>query len=474
MTIPSGDDNGAGELPATLSDISSSQSIAHRRRAAERLQLFGMHCVEWFAMRRGVLTGSLSLIGTVGVALAGIVLEDLLDGNAVDPLTFALFALAVGLGLVLLGTRNSITHKRGTLYYVRLLQQSMTDTHGLGLTRRRKGYAETRSVTRWIDPRRSVGSVIDLSPQVAQLSAELERCMNDDTSASGFHLAPNMLWPAALAVGYNIFWREEIDLVDLPAGLPSAPPNAGGDTRLDRAQKQDIDDTVVWRLDDQREEPELFNEPTWIVSRRGAAAAKSVLISISLTDGTRPDQPHWPADVTYRVGVFETANAQSRLDRGLSVGNRMVEIDIDPVAAVRRAFRRAVTSADALGRPRPVFEVFRSDLRVVHPRRAARICLEVIRLALHEQPEATVMLACRVPKTVGLAIGALLARDGKGRNGNPGCGQERCPNQSCQDPWSRLVPLLFTEDRSEPYAITRVHESQPSVPTLADHFPRMP
>lgn len=474
MTASSESEPGDAEshLPATLSGISYSQSVARRRRAADRFRLFRRHWVELLATHRGVLSGSLSLTGIAGVALAGLVLEGLLAGNDVEWLTLVLLAVSLGLGLLLLGTRNAITHKRGTLYYVRLLQQSMTDTHGLGLTRRRKGYAETRSITRWIDPRRSVGSVSDLSPQVVQVAAELERCMNDDTSASGFHLAPNMLWPAALAVGYNLFWRDEIDLVDLPAGLPSTPPKVDGRTHLDRGQKQDIDDTVVWRLDDEGEQDQVFSEPAWIVSPRGPGTVESVLISISLTDGTAPDQPRWPADVTYRVGVFETASAQSRLDRGLVVGNRMVEIDIDPTAAVRRAFRRAVTSADALGRPRPLFEVLRSDLRVVHPHRAARICVEVIRHALHEHPDARVMLACRIPKTVGLAVGALLARDGKGRSGNPGCGHERCPNQSCRDPWSRLVPLLFTEDRSEPYVITRVHESQPSVFALSARFPR--
>lgn len=103
----------------------------------------------------------------------------------------------------------------------------------------------------------------------------------------------------------------------------------------------------------------------------------------------------------------------------------------------------------------------------MRPQQAADACWQAIREALHKYPTAKVMLVFRVPKSVGLAVGSLLATKGKAFR-NPGCG-ETCRNQSCSSPWSRLLPLNWVGG-SKPYEILRVHRWQPSTYYLNSEF----
>ena len=77
------------------------------------------------------------------------------------------------------------------------------------------------------------------------------------------------------------------------------------------------------------------------------------------------------------------------------------------------------------------------------------------------------MIVMRVPKSVGLAVGTLLAMAWKARE-NPGCGH-RCFKPSCMNPWTRLVPLNW-HDGIRDYQIVRVHRSQQSIDALNASF----
>lgn len=445
-----------------------------------------MFLVKFFATRRGGLDVILSAIGVVAIAFTTYALEDLING---DEFGWLAPKLALGLGLVgwlFLHVRGRIAYRRGTLLYLRLLFEFMADLHDISLETRLRGHAEHKIVARWINSDGIVGVVHDLVPEVSAIALEAERSLNEDTSDTGTAIAPNMIWSSAMAVGYDVaeLNSEQIELVEFL-------PGERGNTDATEVRKRAATESVEWRIRARVRDSMKFATPT-VVWTEGVSGreAKLVLIQVELTGEGRPSPPQWSPDILGRVAVYGDADpaaalakvcaersantATGRTDALLGLMTKPVEID---TRSRRRVRNRAIDAhrqrlqqrtKDDGGFDLPSLLDFEEGLTIVRPQIAAEVCLSAIRGALHEYPQARIMLVLRVPKTVGLALGNLLAVNGKGR-GNPGCGHPGCRNVSCASPWGSLLPLNWVGG-GRPYQVLRVHRSQPSASEMDADF----
>lgn len=373
--------------------------------------------VGWAAAHRGGLDVAMTLCGVATVAFAGLVIEDLVPvtGHEVvaDGSRWGLAAVSGALlsGLVLLRSRVSTSY--GTLYYVRCLFGWMSDTHLEDLRSEESAHLDVKVVSRWLTTRPRHG-VLDFSDDVMALRASLETAANEDDVRTGFHVVPNLLWPAALALGYEFYAWPTATLREYDA------------------------QSFTWRLHplpgntSELAAPELrVEQPT-----RGGPVER-VLVSVDLSPGAGTTNPgQVTRQAWYRVAVFDGP--------GVAAPSRSV----------------------LMSRPNG------PDETTVHvdPWTAATTIVAALRRALHEHPEASVLFSCRIPKTVALAVGWWLKNSAVQRS-DPGCGDQRCPNESCRYPWTRLVPLLFSEESNPPRFIpVRAHPGQPDVAEISSRL----
>lgn len=185
-------------------------------RASAKSQLEqDRRCIKWGD--RGVDTG-------IAVASAG-------GGALLDSLINSTPGWGWGLGMVLAGLPLTIAARRwrgkaqdritgrGTLYYVRLLDPGMQDRRLELFEGIRKNYGDVRAVTRWITSRPTQGTslpAIDVTHDVNELSRDLQLTMNEDSNDTSFTLAPNMLWPMALGVGFATYLFHNTKLGEIP------------------------------------------------------------------------------------------------------------------------------------------------------------------------------------------------------------------------------------------------------------------
>lgn len=495
------------ELPLihALGDAGAETPRQRRQRWA---LAFLTGAVERAATHRTGFALLLSGTGIAAVALATLVIEDLFTPEpfSYGPVTWLL--LPVLLGWWLLYLRARLEHRRGTFYYVRLLHHAMTDRHELAVVDRGAAHDEVRVLSRWISPHTAHGDIDDLADDLTDLTRELERCFNNDTARTGYHLAPNLLWPSALALGYNVPLPPDAELLELLPTLANKPLRRGSDPRPGREHRRiqrrlhQLEAPLEWR---RTERP----PPAWpdfarprAVTYRTRTDARRVLITAELTAEGPPNSPSWPVDVIDRIAVFTHTTAQASLNDHLDTGGTdgaaalrrlpalWVEIDTNPRNARHRAWasylRRPTLypmpwdppgqSAPAEPGQRPTetgpltYEQFQQRLAVVHPVEAAWTCYTTIRAALHDYPDAWLLLAFRVPKTVAFAIGQLLATEDKPLRHDPHHADWSCRQPSCMNPWRRLLPLTYDSVADPRYTLARVHDAQPTVTTIAATF----
>lgn len=148
------------------------------------------------------------VLGMTGTALLGIAIE--LGSQRISGLfqwsplrgSLALSIPVVAALAVLLWVRTRRWRARGTLYYVSLLDEAHTDNI-VGLKDEwEKRHKDGRVIVRHVDA--SDARVLDVRSHVADLRAELERLFNHDDHSTGYTIAPNLLAPAALGLGYDL------------------------------------------------------------------------------------------------------------------------------------------------------------------------------------------------------------------------------------------------------------------------------
>lgn len=420
-----------------------------RRSTAPAVALwrrFARPFVRFFAQRRGGLDILLSALGVIIVAFVSIWLETLIKPDSEQPgvgsTALAWGVLFLILGVALLDIRGRVAYQRGTLVYLRLLSEYMTDLHNIASEARERGYAEHKIVSRWIDPRAKVGHVVEMVTEVQAITFEAERSMNEDTSATGTHLAPNLVWPAAMAVGYDLaeVGSGQVELIEL------APKPAVGQ---DKAEEQrGPSPSLDWRIRAGVSAVEGSEIPKIVrASVSNRADIGLVQLLVELTPMGSAAKLQWMPDVTVRVAAFTDEDPQKEFDTRVEVTGAGA-VDVLMGLATKR-----VTVGDG--------RAGSDDQAIVRPHIAAGVVWRVIRDALHDYPNSYLMLNLRVPKTVGLAIGSLLATSGKSLE-SPGCGED-CLQESCRNPWGRLLPLNYVRAPDPYYEVLRVHRSQPTV-----------
>jgi hypothetical protein len=181
--------------------------------------------------------------GVAAVAAAGsLLIEDALPIEGSRDLSWErVAALVAALGLLFgaVRWRGRVHRRTGTLFYVRVIDDAMEDWHRLALQAAARRRLSLQSVTRWIDlpARTSQPGPIDVVGVCEQVAAAMQALVDTDRDDTGYTLAPNMLWPVALAVGAELPIVERLDLLELDTAsrghetrfaLPSLPAGRPG------------------------------------------------------------------------------------------------------------------------------------------------------------------------------------------------------------------------------------------------------
>ncbi|MEZ5095528.1 MAG: hypothetical protein R2731_05115 [Nocardioides sp.] len=367
-------------------------------------------------------------------AAFSLVIEDALPNHSADRVVVVRWLVVLVAALLLLGglwLRRRRLAGRGTLYYVRALDAAMGDGHLSSFQQASKNaHSDIRVVTRWLTRRPDADGVIDVADEIASLGRDLEQTMNEDDVSTAFNLAPNLLNPVALAVGYDLFWWPG-------SRLEEAPTHDG--SRLRPGLSWEIPSRPLdhgYALDEgprfpREEQLELF-------IGEEAAAGEACLVTARLTPGRDFHAAKVPVRYRYDVCVPDQAVEAGqipRLSRPVSVQTQAPQPGQGPVSldGTRQA--------------------------AVHPARAAGLILRAVQQALHEHHGSPVLLYFRVPKTVQVAIGWGLANV---------VSEHGCLDEACLYPWNRLIPLLYGQGADAGQVlIHRVHRSQPTPQVMA-------
>lgn len=311
---------------------------------------------------------------------------DLWSENCTSPSRLWWFLGTLAVLVLAMALRAWLIAHNGTLYYLRLLPAESADRTRAAVDVANARSLDFRSATGWFGTR---GEVVDLRREVGEVSGELERAMNDDDDATGYVLAPNLAFPAALAVGYDVLLRERTHLAELPAEarkrrLP------GGDTGVRTVYFDDGDDTWSerrWRSRRVQTDTQLALH-TLGAGAPDRAAVRRVWLSLQLEGGgpvAEIDAGH-PLRESCEVVVIAGPTANGDDDEGATLvpwtlpAGRWV-----PGASGRR----------------------------VDPRAFARLVEElsgVVEQVLDDYPEAEVLLTGRMPRTVAFALGYVIAQ----------------------------------------------------------------
>lgn len=319
--------------------------------------------------------------GVLLVAVHGVGGDVLALADARDCARLACFALKAR------QNNLELSKKAGTLYYIRMMPKWMQDWHKGKQEALAEQHLNCYQINDPLDFEMR-DDVIDVRSRIKAAQAKLIDHLNSDDIKTGYTMAPDMLWPLAVALGYELPLRSGTLFHDF------------GD--------QGRPETIIegWSLD-------LDAEDRWDKSVVGEATEP-------LEQGVGV---HVVADFTGQGGFLA-------LDR------------------VVRETRKLTVSSAALPAGKNVL-VGTGKNALVHPATLSTAWACAIRSALHDCQGQPVVLTARVPKTVSLATGYLLlpahSKTSQPRSLDPGCGNEGCSRSSCLDPWKYLLPLNYNQ-----------------------------
>ncbi|MBP8880438.1 MAG: hypothetical protein KBF43_08920 [Dermatophilaceae bacterium] len=337
----------------------------------------------------------------------------------------------------------------GTVYFLRYQFPGYADWHKRELAKLIKQYdaKDLRVIARDVT-RLPEDGAIDMSGDVTDMVVAFESALNTDESRTGIHIAPDLQWMAAMALGSQMYGDWDNQHLDELRTDDDVSSNAG---------KKDLV-PFGWQISQPPQLQTILGYPATAFQEIKEQSSR-VLVSANLTATVRLEEIDGQVrlgrpflrDVGYRyrkwygVGVFEAAETER-----ITVDTPCLPVEMEePLVRIARS--------DGIRHAR------------VHPFEATLACVSALRRALHENPTDTILFAAQVPKTVSLAIGWHLTRDslpgerlpqlGVNRKGLP---IYRCPSPCCINPWRRLV-LLYFDEPSRQFLATRVHPLQPSM-----------
>lgn len=377
------------------------------------------------------------------------VLPDLWSHHCTSRARLGWFLGSAALLVAAMGVRHWMISRNGTLYYLRLLPSSSPDRMRAAVDMARARSLDFRTATGWFAVR---GPVVDLRTEAGQVTDELERAMNDDDEATGYLFAPNLAFPAALAVGYDVLFRQRTHLAEVPdeARRVRVP---GGDTGIRTVFFDDGYDE--WSRRDwvaHHDHP----EPDIAVTTVGAPpadrrAVRTVWMSLRLDASC----PVTEVDAGYPLReACDVAVVAGPVGRGDDDEVRLRPWEL-PV-------RRWVPGASGRTIDRVAFGRLLEELS------------GAIEHVLDEYPEAHVLLRAGLPRTVAFALGYVIS-ERKGRHirgkradlhaprpdDSPAeAAQARAENRglsSLSRFWESVTPVLVHHDEARP---ALVHPTQ--------------
>jgi hypothetical protein len=263
---------------------------------------------------------AIGIVSVAAIAIASFLLEQLvLEGWPGVGVYVHVVGWLVGVGgawIALLWIRSRLSATAGTLYYVRMLDPSMTDWHEAAERHAQREYLQLFEVSRDTLMEERDG-VIDVRSQRRRAFEYLEELFNADDQRTGFTVAPNMLWPVAFGLGYRAALRPGAKLLDFG---------------VDSTSK------FTW-------EPDAGAGPGLPVTTRteAAGAVEGAAVLVTLTTQAQASWPQWLVGQKVRVGRF----ADDGTVQGLTVGSEAQ--DVDPKQAAETwvgAIREALHDRD--------------------------------------------------------------------------------------------------------------------------------
>lgn len=356
----------------------------------------------WPVLPRSLASLVLVAFGSLSTAFAAILVEEvvpLVDGNpwsiswTENNLRWVGFVLSIAITLWAVASLRVHRRRRGTLYYLRLLNETAPDLHRETVEKASGQYLGYRSIAAWCDP--GPGTV-DVRDQVAELSAELQRATNDDSNDSGYDIAPNLVFPAALAAGYD--WTPPQQVILREINQPGRDPEfewrlaCGSASGQGCEQARDRHHRVPHFHADQTGQPQVISAWTQVKRPTGAVASVWLELRFSPRDWDVRSPHRDDADVQRTVGVVSRGAAgQIRSMAQLSY----------------RPGRGAMTGLTAL--------------------QVAEGAAYWVGRTLRDFPDATVFVAGLMPKTLSFAVGHLLTQP--------------APSGTAAHLWRRIVPM---------------------------------
>lgn len=370
--------------------------------------------------RRNLAEPLLVFAGSVAAAFAGLVAEDFFPGRE-EWLTWCMRLLRIGcllaatvlawLALRRLRLRRRL---RGTLYYLRMQSDTNDDYHSRAIGQAAKDYLGFRAMAAWCDPG---AGIVDVRDEVARLSTELQRSTNDDADDSGFDIAPNLIFPVALAVGYD--W------------IPPGP----GELRLrefsTRAGKEELQD-FQWQLGCVSAAGRRGSEQTTVCGDTKCCVShfeqRDEGYLRAITTGGEPETLAQSVWLEYRLTdrdyASEKLSMKSEFKETAQV-TRIIQVEVeDPSSNATTYALLSYTDGVDDSAPAPGVQEI------------AEGAAFWLGQTLRDYPAATVFVAGAMPKTVALAMGYVMTRPPlRGKAAHP---------------WRRIVPMGYFEGEPDP------------------------
>ncbi len=365
----------------------------------------------------------LVLAASAAAAFAGLVAEDIspAPSSGLDRgwswERVLLLVLAVGFAWVAVRSLVRRRRLRGTIYYLRMQSDTTGDYHAKAREEARMDYPGFRAMAAWCDPR---DGTVDVRRQVDQLSNELQRSTNDDADDSGFDIVPDLVFPVALAVGYD--W-----IPPGPRGLYLREFTATGEGEVAAFE---------WKLGcltavgvAPMGQSTVCGDPRCGIGHYQPSDSENLR---ALTSGTAlPGASVQTVWLEYRLTNCEYAD---KVEPDCGRGVRVMNSPLKDAAEVRRVIhvesRRAPNAATATY---ALLEYTRNPqckcVDTPHVQEIAEGAAYWLGQTLRDYPNATVYVAAAMPKTVAFAMGYLMTRPAlRGPAGHP---------------WRRIVPMGF-------------------------------
>ncbi|MCA1676752.1 MAG: hypothetical protein LC799_32785, partial [Actinobacteria bacterium] len=175
--------------------------------------------IETLARQRTPADIGVALLVPASAAIFGLVLEDAFPVGT-NPQTFSGIRWGIMIGLLGLliaavAYRRWVYHGTGTLYSLSFLAETMIDYHEQAQADAARRHMAVQLLSRRVDIMgRERDGVADVVQPRQDLSRALESAMNQDREDTGYAVAPNLLWPAALAVGASLTRTDRMRFLD--------------------------------------------------------------------------------------------------------------------------------------------------------------------------------------------------------------------------------------------------------------------